>query len=590
MLAVALSMSGLALVGYGTNVLRELELATVDSRFDVRGVEDPPRNLVVVAIDAQSFSDVNRRWPWPRTFHARLIDRLNRSGARVIAYDVQFTEQSENPAEDIALFEAAGRARGKVVFATTEIAPDVPGGHRVLGGEQNLREIAARAGNANFGVEPGGVLRRLPYETDGLRSFAVVVAEIAAHRRVDARKFGERGAWIDYHGPPGTIPEVSFSDVLAGKTKRGFFEDKIVLVGPTAPTLHDLHPTSTTGDDLMSGAEVQANAISTVLRGFPLSQTPAAVNVALILVLGFLAPLASLRFRLLWTIVAAVGAAVALVIATQLAFDAGVITLFVYPFAALALATVGTIGAYYLLEAFERQRIRDMFARFVSENVVQDVLARADQGLRLGGEEMVGTCMFTDLRGFTSFSESLPASQVISILNHYLTEMSEAILEHGGTLVAYMGDGIFAVFGAPIEQPDHAERSVACAREMLAERLPRFNAWMREQGFGDGFRMGIGLNTGTFMSGNVGSDRRLEYAAIGDVTNTAARLEGMTKGTPFMCFISDTTKEELGAGSDGLVYVDEFEVRGRQSKVRIWSLNLDQSPEAAAEASRAIAV
>jgi adenylate cyclase len=205
------------------------------------------------------------------------------------------------------------------------------------------------------------------------------------------------------------------------------------------------------------------------------------------------------------------------------------------------------------------------------------VLARTDEDLRLGGEELFGTAMFTDLRGFTSFAETLPARQVIHILNHYLEEMSEAILNHGGTLVAYMGDGIFAVFGAPIEQADHADRALATAREMLNERLPRFNTWLEEQG-GESFRMGIGLNSGTFLSGNVGSERRLEYAAIGDTTNTAARLEGMTKGTPYQCYVSDSTRSSLVDDADDLVFVDELEIRGRQAKIKLWALPDPETP------------
>ena len=152
--------------------------------------------------------------------------------------------------------------------------------------------------------------------------------------------------------------------------------------------------------------------------------------------------------------------------------------------------------------------------------------------------------MFSDIRGFTTFSEALEPDAVIEVLNRYLGEMTDAIMDHGGTLVAYMGDGIMAVFGAPIEQDDHADRALAAAREMLGARLPRFNAWMR-RGARRRFRMGIGLNSGDVMSGNVGSERRMEYTAIGDTTNTAARLEGMTKGTEHQLFISDSTRAAM---------------------------------------------
>jgi adenylate cyclase len=150
--------------------------------------------------------------------------------------------------------------------------------------------------------------------------------------------------------------------------------------------------------------------------------------------------------------------------------------------------------------------------------------------------------------------------------------MSDAFMDHGGTLVAYMGDGIMAVFGAPLEQPDHADRAVAAAREMLEMRLPRFNEWMEAAGMGRGFDMGIGLNTGIVMTGQVGSERRVEYTAIGDTTNTASRLEGMTKGTGHQVFIADSTRRALQREVTDLELVGEHEVRGRTKAITIWTL------------------
>jgi adenylate cyclase len=162
---------------------------------------------------------------------------------------------------------------------------------------------------------------------------------------------------------------------------------------------------------------------------------------------------------------------------------------------------------------------------------------------------------------------------VIDVLNHYLSEMSDAILDHGGTLVAYMGDGIFAVFGAPLQMEDHADRALATAREMLEVRLPRFNEWIHSQGMGDGFRMGIGLNSGHVMSGHVGSERRVEYAAVGDTTNTASRIEALTKGTPYQLYLSGTTKEALVSPPDDLAYVGETDIRGRTAKLDLWTIS-----------------
>jgi adenylate cyclase len=344
-----------------------------------------------------------------------------------------------------------------------------------------------------------------------------------------------------------------------------------VVVGATDFVLKDVFHTSTSGGELMSGPELQASAIGTARRGNPLRDASGVGNVLLVVLLGLVAPLASLRLRL-WGLLVALGFGVAFVVFAQLAFDGGTIVTFVYPLLALVLGSVLSLVVQYFTETRERQRTKLLFSRFVPDSVVDQVLEQADDDLRLGGVQREGTVMFSDLRGFTSFAESLPVTRVIEVLNIYLGEMSAAILDNGGTLVAYMGDGIMAVFGAPIEQPDHADRGLKAAREMLGPRLATFNSYLRAEGLGDGFRMGVGLNSGDVMSGNVGSQRRLEYTAIGDTTNTAARLESMTKGTPHQLFMSDATRAFLNVEPDDLVLVGEFEVRGRTQKITLWSI------------------
>ncbi len=205
--------------------------------------------------------------------------------------------------------------------------------------------------------------------------------------------------------------------------------------------------------------------------------------------------------------------------------------------------SIGTLAVVYLGEAFERQYARATFARFVPPGVVDEVLSSTDDDLRLAGVERVCTVMFSDLRGFTQFAETQPVERVIAVVNHYLNEMTEAILDAGGTLIAYMGDGIMAVFGAPLEQDDHADRALRAAREMIGPRLRSFNNWLAEQGYPSGLRMGVGLNSGPVMCGNVGAEQRVEYTAIGDTTNTASRLEGMTKGQAHMLFMAEATRE-----------------------------------------------
>lgn len=570
-LAVGAALTGLVVLAYAFDISRSTELNTVDLRFEVRGEQDPPDDLVVVEIDDDTFNDLQKQWPFPRADHGKVIDNVAADGARVIAYDVQFTEASAlGEEDDFALAEAAGKA-GNVVFSTTEV--DEQGRTNILGGDENLKAFNARPGNGLLPNDPGGVLRRIAYDVDKLKSFGIVAAEVAEKRTIARDDMGDDTAYVDYYGPPGTIETVSFSTVLLKKTPKGFFKDKVVVVGPSAPSLQDIHPTSTSGDDQMAGAEIQANAIDTARRDFPLEDSPPWLDVAMIVLLGMVAPVGSLRFRPLIALGLALAAVALYAVVAQVLFQSGTIISVVYPVAAGIVAAIGALAVHYVSVAFERERVRDLFSRFVPESVVDEVLAQAGDSLRLAGVQREGTVMFTDLRGFTSFAESLPVDQVLEVLNQYLEGMSDAILNNGGTLVAYMGDGIMAVFGAPIEQPDHADRALRTAREMLNTRLPEFNRYLASHGLGEGFRMGIGLNTGPVMSGHVGSERRLEYTALGDTTNTSARLEGMTKGTPHQVFMAESTVDALHERPDDLYFVDEFEVRGREAKIRLWTVD-----------------
>ena len=398
----------------------------------------------------------------------------------------------------------------------------------------------------------------------------MVTAEVARGHRIPRSDFNANGhALIDFRGPSGTYPSVSFVDAMRGRVPPSFFRHKIVVIGATAPTLQDIHATST--DSLMPGPEIQANVIDTALRGFPLGYTSGLVDILLILMLGISVPVISLRLGPVAATAMAVAMGAAYVVIAQLMFDGGTVLTVVYPLGALLLSGAGSLAVQLITEAFERVRTRDLFSRFVPENVVDELLSRSG-GLRLGGVQREGTVMFTDLRGFTSLAESLTPARVIEVLNRYLSEMSDAILDHGGTLVAYMGDGIMAVFGAPLVQDDHADRALATAREMLSVRLPRFNQWLRDERLSEGVKMGIGLNSGNVMSGHVGSERRVEYTAVGDTTNTASRIEALTKGTPHQLLMSDMTRQALRAPAEDLVFFDEVPIRGRLESVKLWSI------------------
>ncbi len=573
LMAAALLAAGVGVAAYATNVLRRSELQSIDARFSIRGRQPTPTGVSLVAIDPATLEHIREAnpkitYPFPRRYDARVIDNLRRAGAKAIAIDIEFLHETD-VRDDNALIEALERAHGKTVLATVQIGRG--GSTPVLGGEPHLSEVGARPAEARLLTDPDGAVRRFAYAQEGLRSFPVVAVEVATHHPVSPSVFGDGAQPIDYAGPPGAVRRLSYWNVLKSRFPASAVRGKVVIVGATAPILQDLHPTPTSG--IMPGPEIWANATATLLEGVPLKDAPGWLNVGLIVLLGALTPLSSLRIRPWRALFDALAAAVAFTVAIQLAFNSGLIVSFVYPLLALTVGTLGTIAILYMSEAIERARTRDLFARFVPADVVEEVLASTNENLRLGGVQRDCTVLFSDLRGFTSFSETQTPERVIEVVNHYLNEMTEAIMAAGGTLIAYMGDGIMAVFGAPLAQEDHADRALRAAREMLGPRLDRFNDWLAEQGHDHRFAMGVGLNSGPVMAGNVGAEARVEYTAIGDTTNTASRLESMTKGSGTMLFVSQTTRDRMKSPPADLRRFDELQIRGREARLVVWTLD-----------------
>ncbi len=573
LIAVAVLAAGIGVLAYGTHLLRRSELQTIDARFSIRGAQKAPSNIVLVAIDPATFQELTERkmsseFPFPRRYDAEVIEHLRLAGAKVIAMDIEFTHRTD-PRDDDALAEAIAQAHGKTVLGATEVAKGGITG--IFGGEPEvLRELGTRPAEVRFHPDSDGSIRRFDYSYNDLHSFAVVTTELATGKPIPASRFENGSLPIDYVGPSETIRSIPYSSVLLNKFSQGAIRGKIVIVGATSPILQDIHATSTS--EVMPGPEIWANATNTLLQGVPLRDAPSWLNLALIVILGSVVPLGSLQVRPRRALLSSLALAVVFTIAVQVAFNSGLIVNFVYPLLALALGTLGTIAVLYMVTAIERQHVRDMFARFVPADVVDQVVASTGEDLRLGGVERDCTILFSDLRGFTSFSESQSPEHVIAVVNYYLNEMTEAILAAGGTLIAYMGDGIMAAFGAPLEQDDHADRALRAAREMLGTRLEHFNDWLAEQGHESGFVMGVGLNSGSVMAGNVGSEQRVEYTTIGDTTNTASRLEGMTKGSGHMLFVAQSTRERMKDPPEDLVLVGELEVRGREAKLPVWTL------------------
>jgi CHASE2 domain-containing sensor protein len=397
------------LAGYGTwhsSFGNKLELQTIDARFDIRGAEKPWPGVAIVAIDVPTTTALGQ-FPFRRSYDAQMIDRLREDGAKTIAYDLVFDTASAYPQDDLKLFEAAERAHGHIVLAAQATATNGSGATNVLGGVSNQRRAGVSVGSANFPVASDGAVRQVPEKVParhGVQSFAVAVALDSGIPASTLRsEFHHGSQWIDFPGPAGTITPYSFVNVLHGDVNPALLRGKIVVVGATATDLQDQHAVS--GWSLpMSGPELEADAIATLMRGAPLRLAPALVNWLLLIVAALLLPLLAWR-RVRWPriVFTGLGVVAALLVATQLAFNSGAITLFVPILAALFVSGVGAVLIPLALERRELAMLRDRFARF-DPSVVDAVLADPGAALRaralaIGPESVIAGYRIVSLLG-----------------------------------------------------------------------------------------------------------------------------------------------------------------------------------------------
>jgi CHASE2 domain-containing sensor protein len=331
-LSIAAAIAAIMMAAYLGGALHGWEVKTLDARFSIRGTR-PAKDVAVVGIDDPTFQALKLHWPFPRSMHAKVIDRLCATHPRAIAMDIQFSEFG-TAAEDNALARALQKCSGRVVLATTEYQAN--GRPNLIFGAQALRQIGAYAGNASLPQDADGVTRDLPYATAKGQSLALVAAQTATGQAIEPQQLGGTSTYIDYAGPAGTISATPYWKVLKGRFRPALFRDKVVVVGATAPALQDVHRTPTA--DSMSGPEIQANAIDTALRGFPLRPRQS-LDLALIALLALLVPFASVRLGVWKSCVLAVVVAGLYVICLQLAFNRDVLLPAIYPLSALALGT-----------------------------------------------------------------------------------------------------------------------------------------------------------------------------------------------------------------------------------------------------------
>jgi adenylate cyclase len=572
-------------------VLATPSLQALNLLFSLRGPREPRSPIVVVTIDEDSFDELDLQWPWPRELHGRFLDIVRRGQPIAVGLDIVFSEPSGRGAADDRAFGAAIARAGNVVLAAAPTETMTPAGPKT---DPNLplpelRQGAVGFGPVNYPIDTDANVRRavLAYPLGGerLRGFVWHLYQLGVKAGIPAQPLPEGDSFlINYRGGPGTYPRIPYYRLLNGEVAPETVRGKIVLVGATTPILHDVFSTPFASASSMPGVEIHAHALETLFRGIPLRQTPRAVTAALAVVMAFGSVWITTALRPLRALV--------LLAAAWLVMGGMVLALFtrwhtwvdaVAPTLALGLGYIVTVVVDFVNEQRQRRRL----SRFFSPAVLKEIV-HAKSDLSLGSSRRLLTVLFSDIRGFTAMSERLPPEQVAELLGEYLTELTEVVFKHGGTVDKYVGDCIMALYNVPFEHPDHAVQAVRTALEFQERTRALSERW--EAKVGVRVANGVGINTGEAVVGTLGSRQRLEYTAIGDTVNLAARLESITKDFHSPIIVSESTHALLH-GEFPSRALGEVTVKGKEVPVKIYAvLTSDTRKDERAPADLAVKV
>ncbi|HUN69995.1 MAG TPA: adenylate/guanylate cyclase domain-containing protein [Burkholderiales bacterium] len=571
------------------------------------GVRYEPRHTAVVAVDDETLlalkDDPLAFWA---PHFARTIETLTQAGVKVIALDFLYQVSAEGwlkkldlPDSEISrTYDAplrAALAGGKVVLIT----------HLVARGEEArlltppMDQLLLLPG----GIHDLGIANLLPDDDKYIRHFRVALdpdpqkpgMSLAALLAVRAAgKDPGQAAWeiggadlqrdiaarlIGYAGPPGTIPTLSMSALLKPDALRDpavrALKDKVIILAANNAGTPDQHFTPYSRGahaQQMTGGEIHANIVETILSARHPRELPRALEVAYLGVLLSLVTWGFFELRLAWGAALLLAACAAAVVPSFVFFQYDWVAPVAGPQAGFLAAFLMTLGIRLTGEERERARIRALFGKYVSDEVVEKLLSE-ERRPDLGGEALDVTVLFSDIRGFTTISEKLSAPEVVEMLNAYFTRVCEPILAQGGTVDKYIGDAVMAVFGSPVRHPDHARRAVRAALGM-ARAAEGFRQWMHERFSDRGlpeFGAGVGLHSGIAVIGDIGTPKRKEFTAIGDTVNAASRLEGVTKDMGCAIVASEATVRAAGAG----VRTGKFQqvrVKGKSEPLAVYEI------------------
>lgn len=600
-----------------------LEALLVDYRFKIRNrVFGSPvlEDVVIVAIDEKSLS-THGRWPWNRGLQSALMERILQGEPRVLAVDI-FYPEAESVESDRLLASVFSRHREKVIVAlgfevvqgrdyTGEI-PE-PLYDSVVARVEHFSDIRPVNANrvmlppepldesANFGhvyslPDRDGKLRwetlYLRYGEEYVPSLALQAACIALGESLDrVRIVGGLGVRvgdtfvptdtfgripINYYGREKSLPYVSAADVLSGRTSRERFRDKIVFLGTSAIATYDLKNTPFSAN--MPGVEKNATVLANLLQGDVMQRAPIVLDLLVVFFMGCFVVFTGTRFRALRTVILYLLVAVLFVLLNLLVFSLFRIRMnLFYPLVLIFTGGGFTVSYRYLVEERSAREVRRIFSNYVTERVVNELIKNPELA-KLGGERREITVLFSDIRGFTSYSEKNAPEVVVSMLNEFLEAMTGVIFRWEGTLDKFVGDEIMAFWGAPLIQKNHAELAVRCALNMI-DKLSELQETWRAEGKVP-LDIGIGINSGEVLVGNIGAEgKKMDYTIIGDHVNLGARIESLTRVYDTHILMSEFTLEKIrglvlsgNLGHSAIKGMERVTVKGREEPVGLYEL------------------
>ncbi|MBW4522142.1 MAG: adenylate/guanylate cyclase domain-containing protein [Scytolyngbya sp. HA4215-MV1] len=612
------TLTGATITALDLRLVSNLERQAQATFFEMRGSVKPPDNIVILAIDEESLAQGQsyqadpqklahlkplESWPWRRIAYAKAIDRLMAAGAKAVAIDLIFADPSiYGAADDVALKQTLQRYPGRVTLAAMYADSETPQGPLT----QRVLPDASLFPNGNHAANPllsTGFINYLPDVDGRIHHFASeyqkqIIQPLGLGKALPS--FDEailqaaaipypvpKGNEIFFYGPRNTFPSIPFFYVLephewqTSLQKGKFFKDKIVIIGPTATILQDLHRTPFSGNwrypTLMPGVEVHAHAIATLMENRAITDAiPSPLYQGLLILVGvslasgFVSRISQRPVkRALWALaIAAAWAGIGYVSLIGM----GAIIPVAVPVLLIALSGLVHLGTGIIREQLEKHHLRRTLERYVSAPIVQEILNQPeDFRALLQGRKINAAVMFCDIRGFTTLSFKLPPEQLVAQLNVYLNVMVAAIVDARGTVDKFIGDAVMAEFGTPVSQGAKADalNAIKAALNMRKALVTLRQQW-QQQGQPILFN-GIGISFGEVIAGNIGSIQRLEYTVIGDTVNIASRVEGLTKEFGTDILITDSLYELVQTEVDA-VFLGEHPLRGRDSKVGLYSL------------------